>query len=141
MDGPESTVQLREEFGWSGVRATRSCRACSKRWDRGDKIAAALICIQQDLKEIADNILGPCFGMTVRTITKRTHTYIHVAGEREEHGGETASQRKERTRRSAHKVEAIRPRAWVPRKKDPDLFIGKTLLYTSVQWGQWNAWG
>ncbi|KAJ3626234.1 hypothetical protein MTP99_016749 [Tenebrio molitor] len=27
------------------------------------------LCIQQDLKEISDNILGPCFGMTVRTIT------------------------------------------------------------------------
>lgn len=27
------------------------------------------LCIQRDLKEISDNILGPCFGMTVRTIT------------------------------------------------------------------------
>ncbi|KAK9876892.1 hypothetical protein WA026_015928 [Henosepilachna vigintioctopunctata] len=32
------------------------------------------LCIHQDLKEIADNILGPCFGMTVRMITSRGPT-------------------------------------------------------------------
>lgn len=45
------------------------------------------LCIHQDLKEIADNILGPCFGMTVRMITStgpyndgtRT-TLLHSAG-------------------------------------------------------------
>lgn len=63
-----------EEFEWSrGQRAERSqLPRLQQTLGPGDKIAAALICIQQDLKEISDNILGPCFGMTVRTITKRT---------------------------------------------------------------------